>query len=80
VKLPRTSSTKKSSFCTPSNSEKLDLPQNVARKRRKLIFTNAVVVNAPSSDNTESKRKYALNGLWNTFVNTASEYEVLKKF
>ena len=44
------------------------------------MFTNAVVVNAPSSDNTESKRKYALNGLWNTFVNTASEYEVLKKF
>jgi hypothetical protein len=76
VKLPRTSSIKKPSFCTPSNSEKLDLPQSVARKRRKLMFTNAVVVNAPSSDNTESKRKYALNGLWNTFVKTASEYEV----
>ena len=40
------------------------------------MFTNAVAVNAPSSDNAECKRKYALNGLWNTFVNTASEYEV----
>ncbi|CAB4028532.1 Hypothetical predicted protein, partial [Paramuricea clavata] len=76
VKLPRTSSIKKPSFCTPSNSEKLDLPQSVARKRRKLMFTNAVAVNAPSSDNAESKREYALNGLWNTFINTASEYEV----
>lgn len=59
-----------------SNSEKLDLPESVARKRRKLMFNNAVMVNAPSSDNTQSKRNYALNGLWNTFVNTASEYEV----
>ena len=40
------------------------------------MFTNAVMVNAPSSDNAKSKRKCGLNGLWNTFVNTASEYEM----
>ena len=40
------------------------------------MYTNAVMVNAPSSDNEQSKRNYALNGLWTTFVNTANEYEV----
>ena len=40
------------------------------------MITSAVMVNAPSSDNAEAKRKCALNGLWNTFVNTTTEYEV----
>ena len=76
VKIPRKAFARRSSICNSSYSEKLDVPGSVARKRRKLMFDNAQAVNATSTDDTTSKRTYALNGLWNTLVNTASEREM----
>ncbi len=76
VKLPRKSHVKRPSVCNSLCSEKLDIPDSIVRKRRKLMFDNAEALNSTSDADTESKRKYALNGLWNTFINTASEQEL----
>lgn len=76
VKLPRKSSVKRPSTFSLTCSEKLEIPDSIARKRRKLMFDNAIAVNSRRTDDKPSKRKHALNGLWNTFINTATEQEV----
>ena len=40
------------------------------------MFDHAERVNARSSDNTNLKKKSALDGMWNTLINTASAHEM----
>lgn len=76
VKLPRNSHPKTSSVINQSCSEKLDIRESIARKRRKLMFDHAKQINARSSDNERLKRKSALDGMWSTLINSASAYEM----
>lgn len=65
-----------SSLCSSSSSEKLDLPDSVARKRRKLMLDNAKAVNSSTNESDASQREHALNGLWNTLITTANAHEM----
>ena len=67
---------KTSSVINQSCSEKLDIPQSIERKRRKLMFDHAKQINARSSDNESLKRKSALDGMWSTLINSASAHEM----
>lgn len=76
VKLPRDSHLKTSSVVSQSYSKQLDIPDSIARKRRKLIFDHAERINAKSCDRESFKWKAALDSMWCTLINSASAHQM----
>ncbi|CAB4012182.1 Transposon Ty3-I Gag-Pol poly [Paramuricea clavata] len=57
-------------------SEKLNLPDSVARKRRKLMLEHAEQMNSRPAEDANHRKKCALDGMWSTLVNSANVHDI----
>ena len=76
TKLPRNTSIRNPSTSCSTNSEKLNLPDSVARKRRKVMMEHAYEVNSRHTDVANHRQKCALDGLWSTLMNSCNVHDM----